>query len=224
MEVIPVLDIMNGLVVHAIAGHREKYRPIENSVISDNPYPSSILSGLKNLGFTTVYIADLDAIMKRGDNTDVINMAERLNFKVLADIGRRGLNLLDKDKVVYVIGTEYIEYPIELKLLENRAISIDMYGDHVLFSNTRVKINEVLKDLRSIEYKKVLAIDLSRVGTELGVNKSIASKLTEYFPGKVIVGGGVKNEYDILELKNLGVTGVLVATAIHRGIIRKPTY
>ncbi|KXB02062.1 hypothetical protein AKJ43_02585 [candidate division MSBL1 archaeon SCGC-AAA261D19] len=35
----------------------------------------------------------------------------------------------------------------------------------------------------------------------------------------VIVGGGIRNTKDILELKRLGVSGVLVATALHKGNI-----
>ncbi len=224
IEVIPVLDIMNGLVVHAIAGRREKYKPLRRSVLSDKPDPYSILTSLKNMGFTSVYIADLDAIMERGDNSSVIQVALMLNFKVLADVGRRGLRLLDTDRIAYVIGTEYTKYPDEIGLLSGRVISLDMYGDEVMFSNTRKKLNELFDILKTIEFKKILVIDLSRVGTETGVNRVVISELSKIFPGKLIVGGGVRDENDIVYLKNLGVVGVLVATAIHKGVIHRPVY
>ncbi len=35
----------------------------------------------------------------------------------------------------------------------------------------------------------------------------------------VYVGGGVRDIKDLVELKNLGVSGVLVATALHSGKI-----
>jgi phosphoribosylformimino-5-aminoimidazole carboxamide ribotide isomerase len=224
IEVIPVLDIMNSLVVHAIAGRREKYKPLRRSVLSDKPDPYSILTSLKNMGFTSVYIADLDAIMERGDNSNVIQVALMLNFKVLADVGRRGLRLLDTDRIAYVIGTEYTKYPDEIGLLSGRVISLDMYGDEVMFSNTRKKLNELFDILKTIEFKKILVIDLSRVGTETGVNRVVISELAKIFPGKLIVGGGVRDENDIVYLKNLGVVGVLVATAIHKGVIHRPVY
>lgn len=224
IEVIPVLDIMNGIVVHAIAGRREEYKPLSGSVLVNSPDPRLILISLKNMNFTIVYIADLDAIMERGDNSSVIHVAASLSFKVLADVGRKGLHLTDTDRVIYVIGTEYVKYPDEIELLNNRVISLDMRGDEVLFSNTRKKLDDVVEEFKTIEFKKVLAIDLSRVGTELGVNRDVVLKLARCFPGKLIVGGGVKGEDDILYLKNLGAIGVLVATAIHKGIIRKPVY
>jgi len=224
IEVIPVLDIMSGLVVHAIAGRREEYKPLRRSVLSDKPDPYCILTSLKNMGFTSVYIADLDAIMERGDNSIVIQAALTLNFKVLADVGRRGLRLLDTDKIAYVIGTEYTKYPDEIGLLTGRVISLDMYGDEVVFSNIRKKLSELFDILKTIEFKKILVIDLSRVGTETGINRVVISELAKIFPGKLIVGGGVRDENDIVYLKNLGVVGVLVATAIHKGVIYKPVY
>jgi len=224
IEIIPVLDIMGGLVVHAVAGRRDEYKPLRGSVLADKPDPHLILTSLKNLGFTTVYIADLDAIMGRGDNSSVIYTAAVLGFKVLADVGRRGLSLADTDRVAYVIGTEYMRYPNEVGLLVGRVVSLDMYGDEVLFSNTRRRVNEVIDDFKRVEFKKVLVIDLSRVGTGSGVNKAVISELVKYFPGKLIVGGGVRGEGDVMYLRDVGVVGVLVATAIHKGVIRRPVY
>lgn len=224
IEVIPVLDIMNGLVVHAIAGRRKEYKPLKNSVLSQRPNPFSILKGLKNIGFRTIYIADLDAIMSRGNNRYVIDIALKMGFKVFADIGRKGLEYKDEDRLVYVIGTEYMLYPNEIRSLSNRVISLDMYDDLVIFRNTREKLDNVLIQIKQLNLKKILVIDLSRVGTESGVNKTIISKVVKYFPRKIIVGGGIRNEKDVIELKNIGVIGVLIATAIHKGIIQRPRY
>ncbi|MEM4888530.1 MAG: HisA/HisF-related TIM barrel protein [Thermosphaera sp.] len=224
IEVIPVLDIMNGLIVHAYAGRREEYKPIKDSLIIDKPDPALALRVFKKMGFKTVYIADLDSIMNKGDNSKVIYEAAELGFKVLADIGRRGVNSKDTAQISFIIGTEYVEYPAEISLLSGRSISLDVFDDQVIFANTRVRVDSIVESFSKLELKKVLLIDLSRVGTGKGVNKAIVSKLVKYMPGKLIVGGGVRNEEDVLELKNLGVTGVLVATAIHKGIIRKPIY
>lgn len=224
IEVIPVLDIMNGLVVHAYAGRRDEYKPLKNSSVIEKPDPYLALRTFKEMGFRTVYIADLDAIMNRGENSRIINEAARLGFKVITDVGKKGLRLKDTDKIDYVIGTEYIEYPNEINSLDKRAISLDLFGNEVIFSNTRISLDNAIEHLARFEFKEILIIDLSRVGTERGVNKTIVSKLTRCIPGKIIVGGGVKNEEDVLELRDLGVIGVLVATAIHKGVIRRPLY
>ncbi len=54
INIIPVVDVMNGLVVHAIAGKRERYKPLTNSVICTSPKPRDVLEGLYSLGFREV--------------------------------------------------------------------------------------------------------------------------------------------------------------------------
>ena len=50
-RVIPVIDILNGAVVHAVRGKRSEYKPIE-SVICKSAEPLEVAKAFKNLGFT----------------------------------------------------------------------------------------------------------------------------------------------------------------------------
>ncbi len=162
--------------------------------------------------------------MGKGDNTWVIEMAIELGFKILADVGRRGLTLKDKNSIRYVIGTEYLEYPSDLTLLDNRVVSLDAFNKSVKFKNRKVHVEEVLERLANVKIRKLLVIDLSRVGTMLGPNTELISIVRRRFHDQLIVGGGIRNEDDIIMLKSLGVNGVLIATAIHKGIITKTRY
>src|SRR5579872_6031882 len=68
MEVIPVLDLKQGVVVHARLGRRDQYRPIETPLASTSS-PVDVARGLLAIHpFETFYIADLDAIEGAGDN------------------------------------------------------------------------------------------------------------------------------------------------------------
>jgi phosphoribosylformimino-5-aminoimidazole carboxamide ribotide isomerase len=48
MEIIPVMDILNGIVVHAVRGEREKYKPIK-SILSASPDPVEIANAFKKI-------------------------------------------------------------------------------------------------------------------------------------------------------------------------------
>src|ERR1700757_3772798 len=62
MDVIPVIDIKNGEVVHAQGGHRSAYRPIQTK-LSPTSAPAAVAAGLLRLApFGQLYIAALDAI------------------------------------------------------------------------------------------------------------------------------------------------------------------
>jgi phosphoribosylformimino-5-aminoimidazole carboxamide ribotide isomerase len=66
---------------------------------------------------------------------------------------------------------------------------------------------------------EVIVLDLVRVGSSEGVNAVFLKNVLEEVPVNVYVGGGVRDIKDLLDLKNLGVSGVLVATALHSGKI-----
>ena len=68
-------------------------------------------------------------------------------------------------------------------------------------------------------FQRVIVLDLARVGSGEGVNVDFLKKVLEAVPMDVYVGGGVRDIKDLVELKNLGVSGVLVATALHSGKI-----
>src|ERR1043166_10022328 len=68
MEIIPVIDVMGGVVVRARMGQRDQYRPIETP-LSPTSDPVDVARGLLAVHpFATLYVADLDAIAGRGDN------------------------------------------------------------------------------------------------------------------------------------------------------------
>ncbi|RLE54667.1 MAG: hypothetical protein DRJ40_10515 [Thermoprotei archaeon] len=224
VRVIPVLDVMGGLVVHAVAGRREEYRPISGSVVSPSPDPRHVLSRLYSMGFREIYIADLDAIVGRGRNDWVLELATSMGFKVLADVGRRGLELQDKASIEYVIGTEYLEYPSELDLISGRVMSLDCFDFDIRFRNTTLNLRNVLPEVVHRAPKKILLIDLSKVGTMQGPNTDLVKFVRSSYSGELIVGGGTRDESDVLLLKSIGVDAVLVATALHRGIIKRVEY
>ena len=66
---------------------------------------------------------------------------------------------------------------------------------------------------------QMIVLDLLRVGSGEGVNVDFLKKVIAEVGIDVYVGGGVRDINDLVELKNLGVSGALVATALHTGKI-----
>jgi HisA/HisF family protein len=62
MRIIPVLDIMGGVVVRGVAGRRSEYRPIETPLCSSAEPAVVARAIIERFGTTEFYIADLDAI------------------------------------------------------------------------------------------------------------------------------------------------------------------
>ncbi len=70
----------------------------------------------------------------------------------------------------------------------------------------------------------VILLDLSRVGTDRGVGtERLLTGLRAQFPSiDITVGGGIRGVEDVLAIKQLGASAVLVGSAIHDGRIGRP--
>jgi len=72
MEIIPVIDLKGGIVVHARMGRRELYRPIQTPLARTSD-PVDVVRGVMSIyAFQRLYIADLDAIGGNGSNHGTI--------------------------------------------------------------------------------------------------------------------------------------------------------
>ncbi len=222
--IIPVMDIMNGVVVHAVAGERDKYKPYTDSVLCNSPDPDCFLNRFIEIGFRSIYMADLDSIMGRGNNERILERAVKMGFLVYADIGRTGISRQDNVNLRYVIGTEYLVYPSELSFIRNRVASLDLEYNNVKFANSLVNIKEVVPMLAELTPYELLLINLKFVGTMMGINKEIIESVRHYYYGKLYVGGGLGNLNEISDLKNYNVDGILVATLLHKGVVNRPYY
>ena len=66
---------------------------------------------------------------------------------------------------------------------------------------------------------QIIVLDLARVGSGEGVNLDFLKRVIAEVGVEVYVGGGVRDINDLIELKELGVSGALIATALHSGKI-----
>ena len=87
-RVISVIDIQNGVVVHAQGGDRRGYKPFASSCVSENPDAVAVATSLRDrFGFREVYLADLDAIGSGRPSSAVLPRLLELEIKVIADLG-----------------------------------------------------------------------------------------------------------------------------------------
>lgn len=236
MRIIPVLDLLGGQVVHARRGERERYRAVQ-SVLCDSAEPVSVAKAFRErLGLSEIYIADLDAIQGKvqpGHREVIETLAKQDGFNILLDAGvaeasgAQGLLALGVGKVV--IGAETLTEWDALRVLathlpaEQLVFSLDMRGGKML-SRCRelaaLEPIEVLELLQEAGWREVILLDLERVGSGRGVDQELVARARAKFPEvSLLVGGGVNGMEALLALEALGVAGVLMATALHRGTI-----
>ena len=222
MLVVPVLDLMAGQVVHARRGDRSNYRPLESKLVPSSG-PLAVVAALLALApFDTIYIADLDAILRRGHHRDVLDRIH-IEFPALglwldAGFGEPGdLTAWSRARRTPVIGSESLASVDALAAMRAAApdaiLSLDTRGDRALGPPD-------LFDAPELWPERTIVMTLDRVGSGGGPSFDGVRQTIGRAPGKrLIAAGGVRNATDLDELEALGAHAVLVATAIHDGTL-----
>jgi phosphoribosylformimino-5-aminoimidazole carboxamide ribotide isomerase len=232
-KIIPVLDILNGVVVRGVAGEREKYKPVSGKIAKSSD-PLTIASAFHTLfSFDEIYIADLDAIMQKGDNLGKIKeIKEKTGMRILLDHGVRSLDDIEQ---LIQNGIESVVAATEtMKNFNAISEAIKRYPEHIVGSldlkkgllvstNPEIaKTNpiEMVKKLEENGLSRLIVLEMSLVGTSVGPIHNVLIEVCEKTKMSIIAGGGVRYQQDLVDLHKIGVEEALVATALHKGNIK----
>lgn len=229
MRIILALDILDGAVVHAVQGEREKYRPIhEYSVVVGTSVPEEVVRVIKP---KEVYVADLNRIMRTGHNAVKIRKLRALS-RVLLDFGVRSLeDVRQASRIsdVVILGTETASIKLIKRAAEEAtksdwwlSVSLDMVQGRVLAQDESIRNPlSLVEMLNDYPLESIIVLELRSVGTKAGVASALPllSEVVAKSEHDVIFGGGVRSYEDIEALEKMGVSGVIVATIVHDGTI-----
>ncbi len=235
MRVIPVLDVIGGLAVHAQGGRRDDYRPI-GSTLRRGSDPVDLAHAVRDcLGLGSLYLADLDAILGKPPALVLYRELATLGLETWVDAGLcdgSGVaSILDAGVVRVVAGLETVAGPSALREILDAAgpdrvvFSLDLRDGRPILAmgsnwggDDPRQIAEVAVGLG---VTTVILLDLGRVGSSGGVGTiPLLDALRREFPQVAwVVGGGVSSPLDLDRLAETGASAVLVASAIHDGRI-----
>lgn len=220
MEVVPVIDLKGGEVVHARGGRRDEYRPIETP-LSPSSKPSDVVAGLLRVfPCRRIYVADLDAIESVGDHASVLaGLAEAwpgLEFWVdngIAEASQAARWLADQAACL-VLGSESQSSPElvqSLRVNPRVVLSLDFRGD--VFHGPPA----ILADA-DVWPSRVIVMTLAQVGSAAGPDLTRIEEITRRGGGRhVYAAGGIRDAQDLRLAARAGAAGALVATALHGG-------
>jgi phosphoribosylformimino-5-aminoimidazole carboxamide ribotide isomerase len=224
VDIIPVIDVARGQVVHAVEGKRSLYRPIETP-LAKSLDPADMARGFRALfPFRKVYVADLDGIEGRGRNTRLVPALSQAlphaEIWIDAGTGSRGAAraVLAAPVATLVVGSESLETTRDWHEIADEApartvLSLDFRGNEFMGP-------EALLADPSLWPPRVIVMTLDRVGSGGGPDverlKEIAGRAG---PRRVYAAGGIRNRADLDGVAAAGAAGVLVASALHAGKI-----
>lgn len=212
MQVVPVIDIRNGAVVRARAGRRADYQPIMTPLAA-TAAPLDVVAGLRRrFDFDALYVADLDAIERRGDNRGAVAeiAAAHPALRLWLDAGAGEAPA--RDNIEGVIGSESLR-DAEAFNARNPDTLLSLDFDAAGFRGPRAVLENA-----ALWPSRVIVMTLARVGVDAGPDFStVAEIIARAGARRVYAAGGVRGAADLARLRDMGCAGALVASALHDG-------
>lgn len=220
MQIIPVIDLKNGITVHAKQGKRDQYAPLTSTLCPTTGILELIDAFRQLFAINTVYVADLDAITNQGENTALINQClenfPELNFWIDSGYFSSDNPLLPLPNYMPVLGSESFNEANVFEIQQfdqNFILSLDYsqcgkMGATALFNDT------------TLWPENIIIMTLPRVGSSLGPDFDTLAAYSTRHPDHVfIAAGGIRNKQDLVCLSEIGINHALIATALHDGSI-----
>jgi HisA/HisF family protein len=220
VDIIPVLDVARGQVVHAVEGKRTAYRPIETP-LANSTQPADLARSLRALfPFRKIYVADLDGIEGRGRNTRLVPSLSQVlphtEIWIDAGTGSRGAAraVLAAPIATLVVGSESLEnarvwHDIVAEAPLRTVLSLDFRGNEFMGP-------EALLDDPTLWPERVIVMTLDRVGSGGGPDVARLQEIASRGGSRrVYAAGGIRDRADLDRIRAAGAAGALVASALH---------
>jgi phosphoribosylformimino-5-aminoimidazole carboxamide ribotide isomerase len=244
MQVIPVLDLLDGHAVRAQRGNRTAYRPIVSPLAGTSEPLALARSLIAASGASTLYIADLDAILQQGDHAATLATLRaalpgieiwldagyadyasmHTMFARVEDAAARIEDANHRDcsdlcaTLVPVFGTESLRDVTALSAAEAAGFAPILSLDH--------RAGQLIADASLVNASawwpsRVIAMTLDHVGSYEGPDLATFARIRRHAPsGTTVIGaGGIRHQADLDAAAAAGATAWLVASALHDGRI-----
>lgn len=236
LRVIPVLDVKGGHAVHAVGGDRAHYQPLSSVLYGDAAGdPVGLVRALhERLGFSEVYLADLDAIAGSPPNVPLYRALTEMGLSAWVDAGVRDVAslppLLEAGVPTILVGLESVRGPESLRAIvdavgpQRIVFSLDLRnGSPITADGADWKNHEpaaIAEQAMACGVRRFLLLDLARVGLGQGVGTEPLLRRLALAAGpyvEIAVGGGISRVSELRSLAEAGASAVLVGSALHDG-------
>ena len=229
MTIIPAIDIINGKCVRLTKGDYAQQK-----IYNDDPV--EVARHFAGAGLQRLHVVDLDGAKARKiKNITVLeNIAAATSLVI--DFGGGIKNISDVEAVfnagasMVTIGSMAVKQPALLEewLMEFGAdrflIGADILDEKVRINgwqeDSGINIFDFTGTLFSLGAKNIFCTDISKDGVMRGPSIDLYKKIIGQHPEiNLIASGGVSNINDVIALKEIGCSAVIIGKAIYENLI-----
>jgi len=230
MQVIPVLDLLDGHAVRAVRGERSRYRPIQSSLCATSDPVAIARALVAATGARTLYVADLGAILQRGAHDHAL--------AALCDaLGEDSRIWLDAGFTAFAPMRALVERVVRLTRSASPAAIVPVFGTETLLDIGAIAQTSAggFEPILSLDYRggralgsthvesawwpsRVIVMTLDHVGAYAGPDLDTFADVRALAGAREVIGaGGIRDCADLELAARSGADAWLVASAIHDG-------
>lgn len=222
MKVIPAIDIMENKVVRLVKGD-----PKNKTIYNDNPIETA--KRWEAAGADMLHVVDLDATLGLGSNLKTIKkVVSEISIPVEVAGGLRTEETIESVldfAPKAVLGTVAFKNRDMLQRIAKKfgrdriVISSDQLNGKIVVSgwkeNTGVDLIPGIEEFVNLGFSEFLITSVDRDGTLKGPDLDSLRKACNIEGTRVIASGGISNLKDTVDVKKIGVAGVILGKALY---------
>ena len=227
--------MLGGRAVHARAGARDRYAPVQHAagrqIDPGNPAALARIY-IDVLGMSQIYVADLDAILYERPQDELTASLAALHASMWLDAGLRSVEharraiALGADRAI--VGLETLPSFAVLAGIcdtlgrDRVAFSLDLRDGRPIVAGGAGLDDRSPEEIAGLAAMSgantLIVIDLARVGTNRGLDDESLKRVHGAVPHlSIVAGGGIRGWDDLVRAAEAGCSAALVATALHDG-------
>jgi phosphoribosylformimino-5-aminoimidazole carboxamide ribotide isomerase len=226
MKIVAAVDLMEGNVVRLVRGD-----PANRITYSNNPVETA--HRWETEGADMLHTVDLDAALDTGKNNAkaISEIIRTVQIPVQVAGGIRSIEAIDemlgpKKAARVVLGTLALEDPDSIKKLSKTklkkiVISLDQISRMAMVRGWKepsgTKVVDAINLYLSIGIDEFLLTSIERDGTLEGPDIESLCEACNFDGVKIMAGGGISNLLDIVRLRTIGCSSVVLGKAIYDG-------
>lgn len=232
---IGVVDLSDGLAVHAQGGARAHYGPVRSLAgrpIRPGDARAIVRWYVEELGVQEIYVADLDALRGRPPQHALIRALASFDVPLWLDAAISSVasarTAVEDGATRVVVGLETLPSLDALAAIcqaiggQNVVFSLDLRRGRPLAAPGSALDGQTPEQIAATAVaagaRGVIVLDLARVGMRRGLDLDLLANVRASVPeAELVVAGGVRGVTDLAAAAAAGCNAALVATALYDG-------
>jgi phosphoribosyl isomerase A len=220
LQLLPAIDIQSGQVIQS--------KNLSTSNISGTPH--QVFDYFVSKGTKWIHLVDLDAAYSTGDNSDLIkNLTTANDVEIQLSggiINQASLSNALEAKAKWInlstgalTDMDWVKETLDL-YPDRVCVSLDVVDERLIARGSGMVVGDLwkyLEELNKSGCKRFVVTDNKTDGKMTGPNFDLLAKVSDQSGAAIIASGGVSNLSDLVELRQMGLEGVIVGKALYEG-------